>query len=317
MDRFQTMKAFLRVAETGGFVSAARSLDLAPSVVTKRVAQLEEWLGVRLVNRTTRRLSLTDIGASYVEHCARIITQVEEAELEVRSGHAEPRGNLRLGCPTSFGSTHLAPMLCDLQSMHPELTIELVLIDRPVNPVEEGFDLAVRDKPAPPRGSLREERIAPNRRVVCASPEYVRRRGAPDHPRDLTRHDCIHYSFLPTGRCWTFQDNGREILVEITSKLSTNNGRVMRDAAVAGRGIAMLPTFLINRDLRDGSLVAVLSDYPVRMFWITVVYLPAIRLAPKIRRLIDLMTERFGPEPPWDRALNLAKARSSNVKQMN
>jgi DNA-binding transcriptional LysR family regulator len=313
MDRFQTMKAFLRVAETGGFVSAARSLGLAPSVVTKRVAQLEEWLGARLVNRTTRRLSLTDIGASYVEHCARIIAQVEEAELEVRSGHTEPRGNLRLCCPTSFGSTHLAPVLCDMQAIHPELTIELVLIDRPVYPIEEGFDLAVRDKPAPPRGSVREERIAPNRRIVCASPEYIRRRGAPAHPRDLARHDCIHYSFLPTGRRWTFQEDGLEIAVDIVPRFSTNNGRVMRDAAVAGRGIAKLPTFLIHRDLREGLLVPLLSHYPVTMFWITVVYLPAIRLAPKIRLLIDLMTQRFGPEP-WDRDLDLADARRSNVE---
>lgn len=136
-----------------------------------------------------------------------------------------------------------------------DLTIELVLIDRPAYPVEEGFDLAVRDKPAPPRGSVREERIAPNRRVVCASPQYISRRGAPDHPRDLARHDCIHYSFLPTGRRWAFEEDGREILVDIAPCFSTNNGRVMRDAAVAGRGIAMLPTFLIHRDLHDGSLV--------------------------------------------------------------
>ena len=195
-----------------------------------------------------------------------------------------------------------------------DLTIELVLIDRPAYPVEEGFDLAVRDKPAPPRGSVREERIAPNRRVVCASPQYISRRGAPDHPRDLARHDCIHYSFLPTGRRWAFEEDGREILVDIAPCFSTNNGRVMRDAAVAGRGIAMLPTFLIHRDLHDGSLVPLLADYPVTIFWITVVYLPAIRLAPKIRLLIDLMMQRFGPDPPWDRDLDLTEARWSHAR---
>lgn len=300
MDRLLSIEAFVRVADTASFAAAARRLGVARSVVTKRVSQLEEHLGVRLLDRTTRAVTLTDAGAGYLVRCRPLLAELAEADACVREGQQRPLGLLRVVSPTSFGGLHVAPVLLELQRQHQGLSIELILDDRLVNPIEEGFDFAIRDLPAEP-GVLRSERLTINRRVVCASPGYIARRGTPIAPADLAHHDGIHYSFLPTGAAWPLTFDGRPVAVRVAATVSSNNGAVMRDAALAGQGIALLPTFLVGDDLRQGRLVAVLADFPPEAYAITAVYARERRLTAKVGVTLDALKQRYDP-PPWDNA---------------
>jgi len=302
VDRFAGMKAFLRVAETGSFSEAARQLRVSKSVVTKRVGQLESLLDVRLFHRSTRRVRLTDIGASYYERAARLVAEIEELESAVGGPTADPRGDLRISSPTAFGVLHLGPAVCDFQKRYPRLNVELILNDRTVNPVAEGFDVALQDGP-PASPLLIERRLVPVHRLLCASRAYLRARGTPRHPRDLTGHDCIQYSFLQSGPVWPFEGPEGKVSVTIAPKLSTNSGQVMRDAALSGNGIALLPTLLIADDLRSKALVPVLPEWRAPLLWIAAVYPQTSRLSTKVRLFIDFLAERFGPQPPWDRDL--------------
>ncbi len=293
------MEAFVRVAEAGSFAAAARRLGVARSVVTKRVSQLEEHLGVRLIDRTTRALALTDAGAGYLLRCQSLLSELADAEAAIRASQQHPQGLLRIACPTSFGALQVAPVVLDLQRQNAGLTVDLILNDRLVNPIEEGFDLAIRDIPSEP-GMLRAERLTHNRRIVCAAPAYLAERGAPRHPSELADHACIHYSFLPSGPHWPFSIAGRSSSFPITPVISSNNGTVMRAAALAGHGIALLPTFLVGNDLRRGALVVVLPEYPPESYTITAVYARERRLTAKVAVLLDALKQRFNP-PPWDR----------------
>lgn len=306
MDRFNNMTAFVTVAETGSFSGAARRLRISTSVITKRVRQLEDHLRVRLFDRTTRRVSLTSDGADYRDKCQKILADVDEAEQVVGETPLELSGSLRICCPTSFGALQFGKFLCAFQQKSPDLDVELILNDREVNPVDEGFDLVIRDQPSS-WGSLKEEQIVPSRRIVCAAPAYLRSRGKPRHPSELSNHDCIHYSFLPTGTKWHFRDrDNRKTTVKIKPRFRTNSGSVMLDAAKHGRGIAILPTFLAGPSLLDKSLQPLLLDYALPDFWITLVHAPAIRLPAKVQLLINDLKEEFAPIPEWDRKLTQA-----------
>lgn len=298
MDRLLSIEAFVRVADSGGFAAAARRLGVARSVVTKRVSQLEEYLGTRLLDRTTRAVTLTDAGAGYLARCRQALVELAEADACVREGQQRPLGVLRVASPTSFGLLHVAPVLLELQRQHAGLTVELILDDRPINPIEEGFDFAVRDLPNEP-GVLRSERLTNNRRVVCASPAYLAHRGVPTTPADLVDHDGIHYSLLPSGAAWPFTIEGRTMLMRITATVSSNNGAVMREAALAGQGIALLPTFLVGDDLRQGRLAALLPAFPPPAYAITAVYARERRLTAKVAVALDALKRRYDP-PPWD-----------------
>lgn len=298
MDRLLSIEAFVHVAETGSFAAAARRLGVARSVVTKRVSQLEEHLGIRLLDRTTRAVALTDAGAGYLPRSLRVLGELADADAAVREGQRLAQGLLRITSPTSFGMLHLAPALLELQRQHQGLTVELILNDRLVNPIEEGFDFVVRDVPTEP-GMLRSEPLAANHRVVCAAPDYLERRGTPATPADLAEHDCIHYSFLPSGTAWSFTVDGRVEAVRIAPTISSNNGMVMRQAALAGHGIALLPTFLVGEDLRLGALVSLLPSFPADSYAITALYARERRLTAKVAVAIDALKQRFTP-PPWD-----------------
>ena len=297
MDRFADMQAFVAVAEAGGFAPAARRLNVAASVVTKRIAQLETRLGVRVFARTTRSVRLTEEGALYLAPCTRILAELAEADAAVAGARVEPAGTLRVSAPTSLGIARVAPVLSELQARHPRLAVELVLLDRSVNPVEEGFDAVVRDQAEAPEEDLRVLRLARLHRLVCASPAYLARRGEPAEPQALADHDCIHYSFLATGRRWTFAapggGQGGEITVRVRPYFASNNGRVMLEAALAGRGIALLPTFLAAELLAAGSLVRLLADFPVPADWITLVHAPAAALTARVRLLVAALRRRF------------------------
>ena len=300
MDRFENLRAFIRVAETRSFSETARQLRLSKSVVTKRVGQLERQLDARLFHRTTRQVRLTDAGTAYYARAVPLIAELEDMDSAIGGGEAEPRGALRVSAPTSFGTLHLGPALCDLQKRHPRLTIELVLNDRAVNPVNEGFDVALQDAPAA-SPVLIERRIAPMRRVVCASPAYLRARGTPRHPLDLSEHDCIQYSFLQTGNVWGFERRKEKASVAVTPRFTTNSGQVMRDAALHGNGVALLPTLLVGPDLRRKRLIAVLDDWSAPELWLAAVYPQTHRAAVKVRLLVEFLLDRFGAVPPWDR----------------
>lgn len=299
IEDLTAMAVFARVVEARGFSAAAKRLGRSKSSVSKTVSALEDRLGARLLNRTTRRLSLTEAGAAFYERAARILEEAEEAELAVTRLQDEPHGTLRVNAPTNFGERHLAPALADFMARYPALAIDLALEDRFVDVVDEGFDLALRIA-ALPGSSLIARRLAPNRRVVCASPAYLERAGTPLRPSDLRRHDCLAYTYLATGNAWRFAGAGDPVSVRIAGRLSINNGEALRHAALAGLGLVMLPTFIVGEDLRSGTLRAVLREFTDTATSVYAVYPHSRHLSAKVRAFVDFLAERFGPEPYWD-----------------
>jgi DNA-binding transcriptional LysR family regulator len=302
MDRFDCLQAFVRVAETESFAETARQLGLSPSAVTKRISHLEERLGVQLLRRTTRSVRATELGCLFYERAVELVTLMQEAEGIMHQERIEVAGQLRISSPTSFGMMHLSPALCTFQGQHPALQLEVILSDRGVNPIEEGFDVCLLDV-GPRQGSMVERRLFPLRRVVCAAPTYVAAHGAPGHPRELSQHACIHYSYLESGQTWRFEASEGPIAVTIHPSFSTNNGRIMLEAALEGKGIAVLPTFLAVEELKRGDLVVLLSDFTFATLYLSAIYPRRKHLPSKVRLLLDFLAERFGPEPPWDREL--------------
>jgi DNA-binding transcriptional LysR family regulator len=299
MDNLGAMQAFVKVIECGGFSAAARELRLSKSAVSKQVARLENRLQARLLNRTTRRLSPTEVGITFYQHCQRILAEVEEAETAVLRLHREPRGVLRLNAPVSFGASHVAPALPDLMRRHPELKVDMVLNDRLVDLVDEGFDLAIRIADLPD-SSLVARKLAPNRLVACASPAYWRVHGVPSHPNDLKAHNCLVYAYLLTNDAWVFRGPDGPLSVRITGNLSANNGDALRAALVEGLGVTVIPSFIVGADLAAGRLQAVLEDYEDPESSIFAVYPHNRHLSAKVRVFVDFLAERFGPRPYWD-----------------
>ncbi|WP_142848596.1 LysR family transcriptional regulator [Telmatospirillum sp. J64-1] len=304
MDRATSMAVFVRVVEEGGFAAAARVLDMSRAMVSKHVAALEDRLGARLLNRTTRRLSLTEIGAAYYERCAELVAGMEEAERLVGAMHAEPRGLLKVNAPMSFGFLHLAPAVADYLAHYPQVRIDMTLNDRLVDVVEEGYDLAIRIG-ALKDSALVARRLAPSRLAVCASPDYLARRGEPGRPEELRGHDCLGYSLSSLRDSWVFLDpaTGQEVQVPITGSLRANNGDALAEAAVRGLGIVLQPTFLVVEHLRQGRLKQILRGFPCRENAVYALYPPGRPVAAKLRSFIDFLVERFGPKPYWEEGL--------------
>jgi DNA-binding transcriptional LysR family regulator len=299
MDRIDNLQAFVRVVETGSFAEAARQLGVTTSAISKRVNQIEAMLEAQLLRRTTRKLTPTDLGSTYYERAAEILTLFEDAEQSIRKGQVTPVGRLRVSSPTSFGVLHLAPAICQFHDRFPSLRIEVILNDRAVNPVEEGFDVSLQDLGKRP-GSMVERKLFPIRRVVCASPAYLQRRGVPRHPNELVRHDCVHYSYLESGDEWRFESASGPVSVKIEPYLSTNNGGIMHDAVLSGKGIAVLPTFLVFNDLSQGALVPILREFTFPTMSLSAIYPQRKHLALKVKVFLDYLVERFGPEPVWN-----------------
>ena len=300
MEPYAGIAVFTRVAETGSFSTAARDLGLSKSAVSKRVAALEDRLGARLINRTTRRLSLTEVGVAFYERAVRILTELEEAEQAVSRLHGEPRGTLRINMPMSFGIGHVAPALADFMARYPELRVAMELTDRRVDLIEEGVDLAIRIAELPD-SSFIARRLAPARRAVCASPEYWLRHGRPRHPAELADHTCLIYTYLSAQREWRFKGPKGPVSVRVSGCLEANNGDALRDAAVAGLGVYLAPTFIVGDDLRTGRLEEVLAEYEDSRLSVYAVYPHRQHLSAKVRAFVDFLVERFGPEPYWDR----------------
>jgi DNA-binding transcriptional LysR family regulator len=301
LDRLTGMQVFARVAALGSLSAAARSFGMSQTMATKHVAALEAHLGVKLLHRTTRRLTLTGAGRTYLDAVERILGEVDDADAEAAAGALEVRGTLRLNVPVSFGIREIAPLIPEFLQSHPALTIDLGLNDRQVDLIEEGWDLAVRVGDMA-NSSLIARRLSACHTVVCAAPAYLQEKGTPRTIADLSGHNCLGYTLsraVGAGR-WLFSGD-RKTSVPVSGNLKANNGDALVAAAIAGQGLIYAPTFLVSREIAAGLLVPVRLDHaPVSLDGIFAVYPAGRRAPPKIRAFIDFLAERFGPAPKWD-----------------
>lgn len=300
MDKLSAMNAFAKVVALGGFAEAARALGSTRSATSKAVMELERLLGVRLLDRTTRRVRTTEAGLAYYERCVEIIARVEETEMQVARLHGEPKGVLKLNGPTSFGALYLGPAVAEFMGRYPDLKIEMTLTDRFIDPIEEGVDVTIRIAELA-NSSLIARRLAIARRVFVASPAHVARHGEPLAPEELARHPCLTYGHTTTLQRWRIFKDREAINVPVNSVLCSNNGDVLRAAALAGCGVAMLPTFLVGPDIEAGRLRTVLDRFPQPDLGVHALYASNRYLAAKTRAFVDFLAKRFGEPPEWDR----------------
>ena len=298
-DVLTEMSVFSRVVAAGSLSSAARELGLSPAMVSRRLAALEARLGVRLVNRTTRSLRLTDEGASYFETCSRLLTEIDEADAAVSAGRVEPRGPLKVALPAAFGNRHIAPLIPRFAARYPKVQLALSLSDRTVNLVEEGFDVAIRIAELED-SSLAARKLAPNRRVVCASPDYLRRHGTPRTPEDLAAHNCLTSTDFVMS--WDYKGpDGTSASVRVSGRYACDNWEVLRQWALAGLGVALKSTWDVRQHLEDGSLVPLCPGYTFGTDVAIYAVYPHRRFLPaKTRAFIEFLADSFGPEPYWD-----------------
>ncbi len=300
MDKLEAMTAFSKVVAHGSFAEAARNLGLTRSAVSKAVMELEQILGARLLDRTTRRVSPTEAGLAYYERCVGILSAIEETELQVSRLHEEPRGVLKVNAPMSFGITYLGSAIGDFMKAYPDLKVELTLNDRFIDPLEEGVDVTIRIAD-PTDSSLIARKLAPARLVMVATPDYISTHGRPETPDDLATHRCLTYGHSTSMQRWRLSDaSGKAIVAPVTSYLCSNNGDVLRGAALCGIGITILPTFLVGPDIRAGRLQVLLPDLAPASLTLYALYAPNRYLAAKTRLLIDFLVARFGNAPAWD-----------------
>ncbi|MFE0753811.1 LysR family transcriptional regulator [Inquilinus sp. NPDC058860] len=295
------MIVFAQVVDSRSFSAAAARLGLSKSAVSKQIAKLEDRLGARLLNRTTRTLSPTDAGQDFYERCIRVAREVEEAERAITHLSAEPRGLLRLNAPASFGREYVAPLVPEMLARWPELRIEALFEDRFVDVVAEGFDLVIRITRLQD-SSLVARRLASCRRLVCAAPVYLERHGVPQVPADLARHDCVLYSYATDQNEWEFVGpDGRVETVRVDGRLHANSAEVTLAALRAGTCVALSPDFIVGPDLAAGRLVPLLTGYENPFGAIYAVWPHNRNLAPKVRAVVDFLVERFAKEPIWER----------------
>lgn len=301
MDRLANMQTFVEVVDGGGISAAAERLGVAKSAVSRRLAELEEHLGVQLLRRTTRRVNLTDTGRSFYERCQVILAEVQDAELAVSQEHRTPRGRLRVAAPLSFGLLHLGPAICDFMQAYPQVTFDLDFNDRQVDLIAEGYDVALRIAELSDSSSLIARRLAPVRMVVCASPGYLARAGAPATPGELARHTCFAYSNLPDPSLWRYRDaHGRDGTVRIRPTLQANNGQFLHQVALAGHGIVLQPTFIVFESIQSGRLKPLLTDYTWSDINAYAVYPRTRHLSRRVRAFVDFLADRFQGTPYWD-----------------
>lgn len=272
---------------------------MSPQLVSKYVAQLEARLGARLINRSTRKLSITEVGQAYYERCRDVLADIEEMENAVGDAAIAARGTLRINAPMTFGTMHLSRAIAEYQQGQPEVTVDLTLDDRVVDIVSEGYDIAIRI------GRMRESslvarKLAPVRLVVCGAPDYLEARGIPDAPENLAEHDCLRYSLSSDADRWRFRKGEETYDVNVTGSFLANNGEAIRLAALTGRGLALQPTFIVGNDIREGRLKRVLQDYEVHPMGVYAVYAHRKYLSGKVRTFTDFLGDYFGDPPYWE-----------------
>lgn len=301
-DRFEDLRTFVVVVQSRSFAAAARRLGVVKSAVSRRIQELEKRLGAHLINRSTRNLSLTETGRIFFEKATAALACLEDAESIASDGATEPAGSLCILGPSSFGHLHLVPMVCAFLEQNPRMSVELSLSDDFVDLVSEGFDMAVRI------GELRDSTLSAKtlgkiRRVACASPAYIARYGAPKQPSDLSRHRGILNSNVDEKKFWRFVDprSGQQESASVHSRLHVNTGEALREAAIAGAGITVLPTFIVHKSIIAGHLVPVLLPYEKVPTELHVVF-PSRKLVPaKVKVFVDFLTSHFTQQPYWDR----------------
>lgn len=309
IDRFAAMIAFTRVVEHGSFARAAQRLSLSTSAISRHVAELEAHLGARLLNRTTRTLSLTESGQAFLERAVQLLADLEEAESAVSSSVHVPRGTIRLTASITFGERYLAPAIADFLARHDQVRFDVELSDRLVDIVDEGFDLAVRIG-APGSQALIARRIGSTQLVCCASPAYLARHGTPATPADLATHRCLTYAYLPVRHAWRFTEpDGNAHVVKIGGPVHANNGRFLAALSAAGVGIALEPDFIAGEDIRAGRLVQLLTRFTPPEAPIYAVYPSRRHLSGKVRAFVDFLAARFERDAPWRLARRAAGRR--------
>jgi len=301
MDRLDSMRLFMRVAELGSFSAVAQQLNVARSVVTRQVAGLEAHLGTKLLARSTRRLSLTSAGAAYLEKCREILGLVEAAEAGLTEDSQTPRGHIRITLPFSFGIRQLMPMFGNFLTANPEISIELEFSDRRTNLIEGGFDLAIRISDRLDPGDV-ARKIGSSQGAVVAAPDYLKRHGRPKHPKDLIKHECFGY-LLAARSSWAFVIDGETQWFPVNGRLEANSGDALLAAAIRGLGISYTPTFIAEQAVREHQLEILLSRFPTPEMGIYAIF-PSNRYVPhRVRALVEFLAERIGPHPSWDEIL--------------
>ncbi|NEX60911.1 LysR family transcriptional regulator [Noviherbaspirillum galbum] len=302
MNNLEGMITFAKVVETRSFSAAADALKTSKSQISKQINQLESALGVRLLQRTTRRMSLTEIGAAYYEHCQRIAQEIDAAGETVTQLQAEPRGVLRITSPVIFASLHLAPALQSFLERHEHVEIDLHASDRTMDIVDDGYDLAIRitDKPLP---NMVARQIAPVRWVTCAAPSYLERHGTPRTPQELQDHQCLMYQGIPAARTdWRYLAGNKEWVLHPKGRCRVNSSEVLLQLAVDGMGIVLFPKYILGHYLKTGQLVEILHDTVANPnMGLYVIYPPNRYMQPKVRAFIDHLMAHFTPVPPWER----------------
>jgi DNA-binding transcriptional LysR family regulator len=305
MDRLDGMRLFVRVAELGSFAAAAQQMNVARSVVTRQIAALEAHLGTKLLARSTRRLSLTSAGATYLEKCRDILSLVEAAEADLSEDRQAPRGHIRITLPFSFGIRRLMPMVCDFMTDHPDISVELEFNDRRMNLIEGGFDLAIRIADRLEPGDV-ARKIGSSKGIIAAAPDYLKRCGRPKHPKELIAHECFGYLLAPRSS-WSFMIDGETQWFPVNGRLKANSGDALLEAAIRGLGITRAPTFIAEQAVREGKLEILLPKFPTPEFGIYAVF-PGSRYVPhRVRALVEYLAERIGAHPPWDAILTTSQ----------
>ena len=292
MDQFKDIEAFVAVAQLGSFVKAADKLGLSKAMVSRHVSELEARLGVRLMQRSTRRLSLSDAGAEYLQRCVQILAELAEANAAISAGAVQARGLLKISAPLTFGIRHLAPLWGEFLRVHPQVELEVNLNDRVVDLIEEGYDLAVRIGQLPP-STLVARRIASTRLLLCASPRYLQQAAPIRELADLAQHDVIAYSYLATGEQWHFSGPEGARSITVHPRLRSNSGDTCRAAALADQGVVFQPGFLVGEDLKAGRLVQILPQYAGPKLDISVVYASRQHLSHKVRAMVEFLATAF------------------------
>ena len=296
MDKFQEMRVFAAVVDAGSFVGASDALDMSKPAVSRYVADLETRLGVRLLHRTTRRLSLTEEGEVFYARCAELLGNIEEAEAEITSRSGEATGQLKVSVPVSFGLLHLAPLWAQFMARHPKVVLDLTLSDRMVDLVEEGFDVAVRIARLP-SSSLVSRKLSSTRMILCASPAYLKAHGTPQHPSELAGHAILAYSLLSMGESWEFEGPQGPVAVKVEPRMRSNSGDTCRAVALRHQGLVIQPSFLVGDDVRSGALVELMPGYRSIEMGIYAMYPTRKHVLPKVRLLIDYLVEAFKVKP--------------------
>lgn len=301
MENLSDIAVFVEVVKADSFTTAASELELSRSVVSKYITRLEQRLGVRLLNRTTRRLSLTEAGQRFYEQCQQALTQLENAEGEIHAMQAEPKGLLRISAPSSFGILHLAALMPKFRQACPGLNLELSIADNVIDIVDEGIDIALRIGELPD-STMIAKRIAQCRYVVCASPDYFEQHGKPVTPEDLTGHNCLLFQFWDSPNQWQFISKENQFIsVKVRGEIVSNNSLALREIMRSGGGLSMAPTFLVGEDIKKGRLVPVLTDYKIKPVSIYAVYPHRQYLTAKVRAFLEFLAEQIDSDRPyWD-----------------